>query len=95
MSGHPDSRAAVFAGAGTDTAPDRLEPDVEIRAEVGADEVRPLERPRTRMDVTGEEIRKDDFTRRKNLPRELEPGRTYRDVRIHRRIAGRLLKTGG
>jgi hypothetical protein len=47
------------------------------------------------MDVTGDDVRKDDFTRRENLPHDLEPGRTYRDVQVHRRMAGRLLKTGG
>jgi hypothetical protein len=90
MSIHADPRAAVFAGAGTETAPDRLAPEVEVGAQVWADEVRALERPRTRMYVTGKRVRKDDFARRDNLPRRLEPGRAYRDAYVHRRMAGRL-----
>jgi hypothetical protein len=41
--------------------------------------------------VTGDsDLRKEDFGRRENMPPRLEPGVVYKEIRIHRRIAGRL-----
>jgi hypothetical protein len=37
------------------------------------------------------DVREDESSRRENLPRRLEPGAAYRNVRVHRRLAGRLV----
>lgn len=51
-----------------------------------------LERPRTELSVKGAGgVREDESSRRENLPRRLEPGAAYRNVRVHRRLAGRLV----
>jgi hypothetical protein len=39
------------------------------------------------------DVREDDSSRRENLPRRLEPGATYRNIRVHRRLAGRRVTT--
>jgi hypothetical protein len=39
----------------------------------------------------GDGVREDDSSRRENLTRRLEPGATYRNIRVHRRLAGRLV----
>lgn len=61
--------------------------DVEIEASASARELRVLERPRIELSVNGG--RQDDYAEREGLPRRLEPGRTYRDIRVTRRLAGR------
>jgi hypothetical protein len=67
---------------------------VEIEASARAEELRALERPRTELSVKGGgDVREDDSSRRDNLPRWLEPGATYRKIRVRRRLAGRLVTT--
>jgi hypothetical protein len=82
----------VIAVAASEKSPGESLPDVEIEASASAEEVRALERPRTELSVKGgNDVRKDESSRREGLPRRLEPGATYRDVRVHRRLAGRLV----
>lgn len=78
--------------------PDRADrPDVEIGASVHADRLRFREQPRTEVEVHGEvaepDRRDDDIettsgSERENLPDEVEPGVTYRDVSVRWRAAG-------
>jgi len=84
---------------------DRIdEPDVEIGAAARADKLRFKRRPKTDVEVHGEshidERLADELDRvdvetasgseRHNLPDEVEPGVTYRDVRIRWRAAAKL-----
>jgi hypothetical protein len=86
---HPRERSEGFARAASDADADPS-PDVAIEASAAADEVRHLEEPHVRLGTTGAGTeRRDDRTRR-NLPDRVEPGRTYRDVRISRKLAARL-----
>ena len=62
----------------------RREPDVEIAATVRADELRFECKPE--VVVRGAE----PVTVRENLPDEVEPGVTYRDVAVSWRVAARL-----
>jgi hypothetical protein len=65
--------------------------DVEVDAHAKAEEIRYLERPRTRIRVTGTpEARAYEFAKKENLPDPVDPGQTYRDVRVRRRVGGRL-----
>jgi len=65
--------------------------DVEVDAHAKAEEIRYLERPRTRIRVTGTpEARAYGFAKKENLPDPVDPGQTYRDVRVRRRVGGRL-----
>ena len=64
--------------------------DVEVVASVTADEVQAKERPRTSLGITGDGAHRSDVSHRENLPQRLEPETVYRDVRLHRRVAGRL-----
>jgi hypothetical protein len=83
---------AESARAASATSPSEPRPDVEIEASASAGEVRAFERPRIELSVKGgADARQDDSGQRENLPRRLEPGRMYRDVRVYRRLAGRLL----
>jgi len=85
----PPAKSARAASA---TGPREPRPDVEIEALASARELRALEPPRIKLGVKGgADVRQDDAGQRENLPRRLEPGRTYRDVRVHRRLGGRLL----
>jgi hypothetical protein len=79
--------------------PDRVEDaDVEIGASVKAKRLRFREKPKTQVELHGElrqpERREDLQTtsgsERQNLPDEVEPGVTYRDVRVRWRAAARL-----
>ncbi len=79
--------------------PDRIErPDVEIGASVKAKSLRFREKPRTDVDVHGEVVepdRREDIettsgSERRNLPEEVEPGVTYRDVTVRWRAAARI-----
>jgi hypothetical protein len=79
--------------------PDRIErPDVEIGASVKAKRLRFRDKPRTDVELHGEVAepgRRDDVdmasgSERTNLPDEVEPGVTYRDVSVRWRAAGRI-----
>jgi hypothetical protein len=85
-------QADVIAGTASETRPGESRPDVEIEASASAEELRALERPRTELSVKGAgDVREDDSSRRDNLPCQLEHGVKYREVRVHRRLAGRLV----
>jgi hypothetical protein len=79
--------------------PDRIEnPDVEVGASVKAKRLRFREKPETEIDFHGElrepegrgDLRTGSGSERENLPEEVEPGVTYRDVRVSWRAAARL-----
>ncbi len=83
--------------------PDRVEDaDVEIGASVKAKRLRFREKPKTRVELHGElhepkgdgELETASGSERQNLPDEVEPGITYRDVRVHWRAAARLGEPG-
>jgi hypothetical protein len=85
----PRERSEFLARATSDAEAD-LSPDVAIEASAAADEVRHLEEPRVRLETTGAGTERHDHLTRKNIPDRVEPGRTYRDVRISRKLAARL-----
>jgi hypothetical protein len=80
------------------------EPDVEIGATVRADKLRFKRRPETHVEVHGEaqaaerlerevdraEVETASGSERANLPDEVEPGETYRDVRVSWRAAAKI-----
>jgi hypothetical protein len=79
--------------------PDRIErPDIEIGASAKAKRLRFREKPKTDVELHGEVVepgRRDDVdmtsgSERTNLPDEVEPGVTYRDVSVRWRAAGRI-----
>jgi hypothetical protein len=71
-------------------------PDVAIEASVAADEVRHLEVPRVTLRITGTgDAQSDEGGTRQNLPDRVEPGRSYRNVRASRLLAGRLATPPG
>jgi len=79
--------------------PDRVEDaDVEIGASVKAKRLRFREKPKTQVELHGElhepegdrELETASGSERQNLPDEIEPGVTYRDVRVRWRAAARL-----
>jgi hypothetical protein len=79
--------------------PDRVEDaDVEIGASVKAKRLRFREKPKTKVELHGEvrepdgqgELQTASGSERRNLPEEVEPGVTYRDVRVRWRAAARL-----
>lgn len=83
--------------------PDRIEdPDIEIGASVKAKRLRFRQRPKTRVDLHGElrglenhsELQTASGSERQNLPDEVEPGVSYRDVRVRWRAAARLEEPG-
>jgi hypothetical protein len=83
--------------------PDRVEnADVEIGASVKAKRLRFRERPKTKVELHGEvqapegrgELQTTSGSERQNLPDEVEPGVTYRDVRVRWRAAARLEEPG-
>ena len=76
--------------------PDRVEEaDVEIGASVKAKRLRFREKPKTKVELHGEvrepegrsELQTTFGSERQNLPDEVEPGVTYRDVRVRWRAA--------
>ena len=71
---------------------DRLErPDIEIASVVKAKKLRFGRKPRVGVSFEGKpEIDKVSGGERENLPAEVEPGVTYRDVRVRWRAAARL-----
>jgi hypothetical protein len=79
--------------------PDRVsDPDVEIGARVKAKRLRFQEAPKTSVEFHGgltepghhEELESASGSERENLPDEVEPGVTYRDVRVRWRAAARI-----
>jgi hypothetical protein len=67
------------------------EPDVEIAARVRAAEVRFACRPEVRIGVHADSPATAELvSERDNLPDEVEPGVTYRDVAVRWRLAARL-----
>jgi hypothetical protein len=72
--------------------------DVEIGASVKARRLRFREKPKTKVELHGEvrepegrgELQTTSGSERQNLPEEVEPGVTYRDVRVRWRAAARL-----
>lgn len=67
------------------------EPDVEISASVRAKELRFECKPEVKVGIFGEPaVSGGSTSERENLPDELEPGRTYRDVAVRWRLAARL-----
>jgi hypothetical protein len=79
--------------------PDRIEnADVEVGASVKAKRLRFREKPETEVELHGElrepegpgDLQTASGSERENLPEEVEPGVTYRDVRVRWRAAARL-----
>ncbi|KEI43245.1 hypothetical protein GU90_17235 [Saccharopolyspora rectivirgula] len=67
------------------------QPDISFESTVNADELRFDEAPRTSVEFTGQAA--DDsisHSVRKNLPDPVQPGVTYRDVRVDYEILARL-----
>ena len=71
---------------------DRIErPDIEIGAVVKANRMRFGRVPETEVDFEGDTEREEvSDSERENLPDEVEPGVTYRDVRVRWRAAARI-----
>ena len=81
--------------------PDRIRaPHIDIQADVKAKAVRFHEDPETNVEVSGEtadrtredqpEVEGGSVTERENLPDEVEPGVTYRDVRVRWHAAAKV-----
>jgi hypothetical protein len=69
--------------------------DIELTASVEADEIRFREPPDTEVRFSGEPGHESaSGSDRLNLPEKVEPGVTYRDVRIDYRLASRLAGPG-
>ena len=67
------------------------EPDVEIAAAVRADVVRCEGKPEVRVRAHADApATAESVSERENLPDELEPGVTYRNVSVRWRLAARL-----
>ena len=67
------------------------EPDVEIAALVRADELRFECTPRVDVRVQADSpAEAERVSARENLPDEVEPGVTYRDIAVSWRVAARL-----
>jgi hypothetical protein len=67
------------------------EPDVEIAASVRADEVRFECKPEVRVGAhANAPATAESVSERENLPDEVEPGVTYRNVSVRWRLAARL-----
>jgi hypothetical protein len=64
--------------------PDRSEPpaDIEVGAVVRAKKLRFSKKPETELTFPGSAPTSGSHTERKNLPDEVEPGVTYRDVEV-------------
>jgi hypothetical protein len=71
---------------------DRIEaPDIEIGAVVRAKKLRFRKVPETSVRFEGEpDVDAVSGSERENLPDEVEPGVTYRDVRVRWRAAARI-----
>ena len=69
---------------------DRIErPDVEMGARVKAKRLRFRRVPETGVEFSGD-VDSESGSERKNLPEEVEPGVTYRDVEVRWRAAAKL-----
>jgi hypothetical protein len=67
------------------------EPDVEIAAAVRADELRFECKPEVRVGAyANSPASAESVSERENLPDDLEPGVTYRNVAVRWRVAARL-----
>jgi hypothetical protein len=67
------------------------EPDVEIAASVRADEVRFECKPEVRVGARANAPASAELvSERENLPDEVQPGVTYRNVSVRWRLAARL-----
>jgi hypothetical protein len=67
-------------------------PDVEISTSARARAVRFGIVPETKVWFDGEPgVRSSSVSERENLPDELEPGVTYRDIRVRWRAAARIV----
>jgi hypothetical protein len=67
------------------------EPDVEMAASVRADEVRFECKPEVRVGAyANAPATAEAVSERENLPDEIEPGITYRDISVRWRLAARL-----
>jgi hypothetical protein len=65
--------------------------DVEIGATVRAKRLRFRGKPKTSVGFEGyPEVESDSHTERENLPEEVEPGVTYRDVEVRWRAGARI-----
>jgi hypothetical protein len=65
--------------------------DVEIGAAARARRLRFHRKPQTQVDFEGEpSIESDSHTERENLPDEVEPEETYRDVRVRWTAGARI-----
>jgi hypothetical protein len=64
------------------------DPDVEIGARVTARRLRFHERPQADVQLHGEVH--ESGSERENLPEQVEPGVTYRDVRVRWRAQARV-----
>ena len=63
-------------------------PDIEIGAAVHADRMRFARRPEAEVEFIGRSVgEQDSGSERENLPDEVEPGKTYRDVTVGWRAA--------
>lgn len=57
--------------------------DIEIGAAAYARRLRFRRKPEAEVEFHGSpEVESDSYTERENLPDEVEPGKTYRDVRV-------------
>jgi hypothetical protein len=91
----PDrSPVELFAGANSESHTFGELPAIEVATSVTAEEIQVKERPRTHIAVFGNGAQRSDVSRRRNLPPKVEPGATYRDIRVDRRVTGRLPNRG-
>jgi hypothetical protein len=68
------------------------EPDIEIGAAAKAKKLRFRSKPKTHIEFRGEpEIKSGSGSKRENLPDEVEPGVTYRDVHIRWGAAAKIV----
>jgi hypothetical protein len=66
--------------------------DVEIGAAVRARRLRFQRKPETEVEFSGHpDHESDSHTERENLPEEVEPGVTYRDVEVRWRGGARII----
>ena len=70
----------------------RKKPDIEFGARIDAKEMRFGEVPETNVEFFGNPGHESGHgDRRENLPDEVEPNKTYKDVRVDYRLSSRLL----
>jgi hypothetical protein len=70
----------------------RKKPDIEFGATIKAKEMRFREVPETKVEFFGNPDHESGHgDRRENLPDEVEPNKTYKDVRVDYRLASRLV----